>query len=464
MDAVAPLPMISHAAKSAATMEKLMAHPRLADLVLHRLLGGMTVEPDPLLGGSMRATLLKIGAAVLPIEAIPAMAKVTAATRKMHEGSLKAHREGGPLVWVTWPVPAAIIATFDAAIYCPENFYSVANAGDPRGSTRMCEVADLNGVPAEICSINRCMLGSYFAGEMPRPTLVVTNNHPCDGNHTGNTILRDLAGCEHFSMGGAYDKSPQTVAVWAKSAWELVGVLEKKFGRPMDWERLKVFAERINRINRALNKVTELHRNLPSPGLVNALSVYWRVVAAQGWLEEMADGAELLLKAAEEIIEKARRTGAKRERLRVVLGDQAIAWTDFAGWLRKEYGGALVADYIGSFHHPQIDTSSREKLIEGLVLDRLHMSMVRQAHGAMEYTLDELSTVLSEYDADCVLFHANVGCKHNMALRREIEELCQQAKVPALFLDADIVDSRVVGEKALRDKIRAFLAAEGLPR
>ncbi|MBI5544876.1 MAG: 2-hydroxyacyl-CoA dehydratase [Deltaproteobacteria bacterium] len=464
MDGAKPLPMIAHAAKSAAAMEKLLAHPRAADLVLRRFLGGITVDHEPGFARGMRATLLKIGAAVLPFEAIPAMAKVTGATRRMHEGALQAHAHGEPIVWVTWPVPAALVASFGVVVYCPENFYSVANASAPDGSTRMCEVADRHGVPSEICSINRCMLGAYFAGEVPKPTLVITNNHPCDGNHSANTILRDLADCEHFSVGGAYDKSPETVAVWARSAWELIAFLEANLKRPMDWERLRRHVDVVNRINRALNHVTELHRSAPCPGLVNPLAVFWRMVAASGWVPEMAEGAELLEKAAEEIVAKARKRGAPRERLRVVLGDQAIAWTDFAGWLRREYGAAIVSDYIGSFRHPEIDTSSRERMIEGLVLDRLHMSMVRQAHGAMEYTLDELSTVLTEYDADCVIFHANVGCKHNMALRHEIEDLCRQAKVPALFLDADIVDRRLVGEKALREKIRAFLAAEGLPR
>ncbi len=464
MTASPALPMIHHAAKSARSLGRLMAYPRLADWLLLRGLGNYLVDRDPPWAQSLRTSLLKMGGSALPGWALPAMAKCIQVTQKMHEGVLRAHATGEAVVWLTWPVPAAVVAAFPVTVYIPESVYSVANASHGDGSTRMCEVADRHGIPPEMCSINRCMLGAFLADELPTPTLCITANHPCDGNHAGNTILRELAPCDHFSMGAAYDRSPESIALWARSVWELIAFLEEKLGQPLDWDRLAEHAKIINRVNRALNRITELHRNSPAPGLINALAVFWRLVVSVGWEPALAEGAELLEKSAVAWVEDARRRQAPRERLRVVLGDQAITWTDFGPWLRREYGATVVCDYIGHFHHPTIDLSSRERMLEGLTLDRLHASMIRQAHGTMEYTLDELSTFLCEYDADCVIFHGNVGCKHNLALRREIEALCRSVKVPALFLDADIVDRRVIGEKPLRDKIRTFLAAEGLPR
>jgi len=456
--------MIEHAAASAAKMERLFAHPRLADLLLTRLVAPRLTDGDPAWSRTLRTSLLKVGGETLPREAIPALQQAMVATRWMHESAANAHRRGEPVVWFTWPVPAAVIAAFDVAYFCPENFYSVANSTGGDGSTRMCEIADRHGVPQEICSINRCVLGAHLAGELPRPTLCVTANTPCDGNHAGNVILRELAGCEQFSVGGAYDRSPETIAVWARSVWELIGFLEKKLGRPMDWKRLEAYARNLNQVNRALNRVTELHRALPAPRLVNPLAVFWRVVGGAGWEPPVARGADLLLEAAEQIVEKSRRRGAPRERMRVVYGDQAIAWTDCSAWMAREYGAAVVADYIGSFRHPHIDTSTRESLIEGLVLDRLNFSMIRQSHGTMEYTLDELETTIREFQADCVIFQSNTGCKHNLALRREVEETCRAAGVPACFLDVDIVDRRVMGEAAIKQKLRSFFAANGLPR
>gem|GEM_PF-2954954 len=460
----APLPMIEHAAHSAAKMERLFAHPWLAHRLLVKTIAPRLIDSDPKWGRMMRTTLLKTGGATLPIEAIPGMRQATIATKGMHESVVNANRNGEPIVWFTWPVPAAVIAAFKVAYFCPENFYSIANATGGDGSTRMCEVADRHGVPQEICSINRCVLGAHLAGELPPPAMLITANTPCDGNHAGNTIVRELAQCDHFSVGGAYDRSPETIAVWARSVWELIDFMEKRLGRPMDWDLLRSYAENLNRVNAALNKVTEMHRAVPAPGLINPLAVFWRVVGGAGWEPPVALGAELLLEAAEKIMAKNRARKAPRERMRVLLGDQAIAWTDPGSWLAREYGAAVVSDYIGSFRHPMIDTSTRESLIEGLVLDRLHFSMVRQAHGTMEYTLQELDTTIREYGADCVVFHSNVGCKHNLALRREVEETCRAAGVPACFLDVDIVDRRIMGEDAIKQKLRAFFAANGLPK
>lgn len=460
----APLPMLERAAHSAAKMERLFARPWLANLVLRRLIGPRLIDGEPGWARGIRTGLMKMGGPAMPAEALPAMARAVGATREMHESVLRAHAKGEPIAWVTWPVPSSIVAAFRLAVFVPENFYSIATASGGDGSTRMCEVADRHGIPAEMCSINRCMLGAQLDGQLPKPSLCITANHPCDGNHAGNAILRELAACDHFSVGGAYDRSPETVALWARSAFELIAFLEKRLGRPIDWDLLRGFGENLNRANRALNRVTELHRATPAPGMINCLSVYWRVVVGSGYMPQVAEGAELLAQAAEKLVARARERKAPRERLRVVLGDQAIAWTDFAAWLQREYQGTVVCDYIGHFCHPEIDTSSRESLVEGLVRDRLYMSMVRQAHGTMEYSLDELQTALREYDADCVVFHGNVGCKHNLALRREIEELCRAAKVPACFLEADIVDRRIVDEGPLREKLRAFFAAEGLPR
>lgn len=457
--------MISQAAQGSAMLEQLLAHPHLSDLLMRRVLGPALKDFDPAWARQLRTFMQKMGAPALPREAVPAVRTLVGASRDLYSSTVRAHERGEPVVWVTWPVPAALVAAFPGVLaHTPETFFAMANAAEADGSTRMCEVADRHGIPPEICSINRCVLGAQLAGELPRPTVVVTGNHPCDGNHAGNTVLRELVDCDHFSVGGPYDRSPQSIALWAKSLWELIGFLEKKLRRPMNWDLLREHARNINRVNRALNKVTALHRAKPAPGVINPLALYWHMVIAYGWSAAIADGAEQLASAALELVEKARRQHAPRERLRVVLGDQAIAWTDLGGWMGQEFGGAVVCDYLGHFEHPQIDLSSRESLLEGLVLDRLLISMVRQAHGAMEYTLDELSTALLEYDADCVIFHSNLGCKHNLALRREIEELCRDARVPALFLDADIIDRRPVDEKPLRDKVRAFLAAEGLPR
>lgn len=458
------LAMIEHAAHSAAKMERLFAHPRLAHWLLIRTVAPRLVDADPGWGRQLRTSLLKTGGVTLPVEAIPALREAMTATRKMHESAAKAHVSGEPVVWFTWPVPAAVIAAFGVTYFCPENFYSVANATGGDGSTRMCEVADRHGVPQEICSINRCVIGAHLAGELPTPTLCITANTPCDGNHAGNTIIRELARCEQFSVGGAYDRSPETIAVWAKSVWELIEFLEKRLGRPMDWELLASYAENLNRVNSALNKVTEMHRAMPAPRMINTLAVFWRVVGGAGWEPPVARGAELLLQGAEQILMRNRQKKAPRERMRVLLGDQAIAWTDPSSWLWKEYGAAVVSDYIGSFRHPAVDTSTRESLIEGLALDRLHFSMVRQAHGTMEYTLDELETTIREYQADCVVFHSNTGCKHNLALRREVDETCRAAGVPACFLDVDIVDRRVMSEEAIKQKLRAFFAANGLPK
>jgi benzoyl-CoA reductase/2-hydroxyglutaryl-CoA dehydratase subunit BcrC/BadD/HgdB len=457
--------MIGSAALGSAVLSRLLAHPRAADLLLRRL-------ADPALDGHdlaavrpLRTFLLKMGAGALPREAWPAMAKMVGASGELYGKTARAHARGEPVVWVTWPVPAAVVAAFPGVLaHTPETFFAMANAAEPDGSTRMCEVADRHGVPGEICSINRCVLGAFLDGQLPTPTMVVTGNTPCDGNHSGNTVLRELAGADHFSVSGSYDRTAGSVALWARSVWELIAYLEARLHRSLDWGLLRQHARNLNRVNRALNRVTELHRATPAPGVLNPLALYWHMVIAYGWEPAIAEGAELLADAAQHLVERARRTNAPRERLRVVLGDQAMAWTDFAGWLHHEYGGTIVCDYLGHFEHPPIDLSTRESLIEGLVHDRLLTSMVRQAHGTMELTLDELSTALKEYDADCVIFHGNVGCKHNLALRREIDEVCRAARVPACFLDADIIDRRVVDEGPLRRKIAAFLSAEGLPR
>lgn len=460
-----PLPMIGSAALGSKVLRRLLEHPDAADLLLRRLADPAFDERDPVLARPLRTFLQKMGAGALPREGWPAMARLVEASGEMYAKAWRTHVRKEPVVYVTWPVPSAVVAALPGVLaYTPEAFFAVANAGEADGSTRMCEVADRHGVPREICSINRCVLGAFLDGQLPRPTVVVIGNTPCDGNHSGNTVLRELAGADHFSVSGSYDRTQGSIALWSRSVWELIAGLEKRLNRSLDWDALREGARNLNRTNRALNRVTLLHRATPAPGLLNPVALFWHMVIAYGWSPTVAEGAELLAQAAQELVERSQRTDAPRERLRVVLGDQAMAWGDFAGWLHREYGGAIVCDYLGHFEHPPIDLSTKESLIEGLVRDRLMISMVRQSHGAMELTLDELSTALAEYDADCVLFHANVGCKHNLALRREIDEVCRAAKVPACFLDADIIDRRVVDEGPLRKKIAAFLAAEGLPR
>lgn len=455
-----PLLVLRRSVEGAKKARKITSRPHRMR-ALYRVLEPFVLPKETSFNRDLRISFCKIQGSSMPTEALRAVTGYLDAYVDTYTRVLAAVDTDAPIVWHTWAVSPSFIRAFAVEPCSVESTSSPDNVLGADGFGWFCQAAEEHGVGREICSINKCAIGSFLLGQIPAPSLAIYGAFPCDGNRAGNIVFDHLAGVSSLHISAPHGRTPQDLDKWARTHWEMLDFLEKHLGRKPNWDILVTLAENINRTNRALDQIIQMQRNLPAPGVVPLLLLAWQMSIAGEGNPHLADMAEKGAAAARDKVAQLQKRRVKRERIRVVVADQTTAWTDNALWMRRRYGASVVMEYLGGVKHIDIDTSNKESLVRGIAQNRLNLSMTRQSHGPMEQNLEELLAMINDFSADCVIFNDGLGCKHNMAIRRELEDTCRSINVPALFIGVETADNRMVSEADVRRKIHEFMVKQG---
>jgi len=441
----------------------LLKYPAFAQFLMKHLLAPKLIDDNPAWATTLRTAVLKLGAGEVNYRALKAIRYALVAAQEGYIDTLEAFRNGEKIAWIDWMMPSDIVRAAGFKTYVPTGAVTGASSQGPSGGASYAARCEDEGISEVLCSINKTTLGTILAGEIPKPTLCVGGTHPCDPGRVQNTLINYLnQDTPTFIMDTPYGRSDYELERWLKSAWELVAWLEKLSGKELDWKYLEESARNMHRFNQAVNEITELHRNRPAPPLMGMLNLLWRIRISEPGHPLVAVAAEKMRDTARWYVEHYTKKKAKREKIRVIIGDPSVIWMDYASWMYKKFGARVVNDYIGASYFPEIDTTSRDGILRTLINEKLYIGMIRQSHGISELNLDEFEQILEDYDADCVIFNNHAGCKHGAALKKMLIDACRKAGIPALFIDMDIIDSRFLSEKEIKERIENFFLTYGL--
>jgi len=456
-------PILEESIKSADKLLKLMKHPRIMAFLFRHVLNRLIVNKQPKWAVKLRTTFLKLGGGYVNHLGISALRYGAMASNEGTKIVYNAFKNNEPIAWIDWMIPMDIVKAFGYKTWCPTNPFAMHVAQGPGGGAHYVSVSEEVGISEDFCSVNKSSLGAFFGGEVPPPSVCIHGSHPCDSARMQNMLFEHyFPDVPSYTMNTAYGRTPEELDRWVESTWGLIRFLEKTTGREMDWNYLEQSARRIDRFNRAMNESSELQRSIPAPPLPNYLAVLWRWRLSEAGSENLTKSAEMLRDTAQWYVDYYKRKKTPREKIRVLIADQNVVWTEFGVWMYKNFGAKVVMDYIARSSFPPIDFSSRESLVRTLAIEKLYLSMIRQSHGNVDLNIEETASLIEEYQVDCVIFNNHAGCKHNAALRKMLSDTCRSAGVPSLFLDLDIVDSRHVGVDEIHSKIKNFLHSHGL--
>jgi benzoyl-CoA reductase/2-hydroxyglutaryl-CoA dehydratase subunit BcrC/BadD/HgdB len=435
--------------------------PRLAFLGL-KLARPLYVNRENALNRTFRYGMLTMGAGLLPPGEFKAYMHGIRAMVDNFAQAMNARKEGRPLVWVEWILSSEIVAAFDALAFNAEALNVFGNVGGEATPSRLVEEAESLGVPPEYCSALKLTVGAYSLGQTPEPDLILSASQPCDTSVSAYQIMEYLTGVPTYTFDAPYWKDEESFAYYEKSVWEMISFMELHLGRPIDWDRLRVILDDVNAFNFYLQEITEMMRAVPSPCTMITPLYAWVV-------REICIGDPRATRMAKDmytIVKKRYEQGrgvVPDERLRVVWWNPPFAFfTYIFKWMEHEFGAVVVNDFIGKVDIPKIDTSTEESMVHGLARSHLHLAMGRQCHGPVEFITGELEHAIRTYSADCLIFAGHNGCQHGWAVGKIIKDICRSAKIPALFLNADIMDQRHMNEAGIKREITEFFRSHGL--
>jgi benzoyl-CoA reductase/2-hydroxyglutaryl-CoA dehydratase subunit BcrC/BadD/HgdB len=366
-----------------------------------------------------------------------------------------------PMIWSEWNLSNEILRVFDVNAYIPETLAVLGHLGGTDAAVKIIEEAENAGLPPEYCSAAKCAVGGYLLNESPKPDAIITSSHPCDSVVSSYQALEKLTGAPMFVMDTPYWKDEDSYLYYADQLYELIGFLEKVTGQKMDWEKLKQVCRTVNATNAHLQEISEMCRAVPAPASSLHLLFHWLGRMACFGSPAGEQYAKIMHANAKKRFEQGKGY-LKEEKVRVIWYDVPVVFEILHPWMEKEFGAVVVADFIGRIEQFQIDTSTTESMIRDLAKTHMSVTMARQTHGPAEFYTQELKRLIEEYSPDCFIFVRHQGCKGGWAAMKLIREQCQKTGLPALFLNTDIFDRRVVSSHRIREQVTNFFRSNNL--
>ncbi len=367
-----------------------------------------------------------------------------------------------PVIWFDWPAPVEILKAFNVAYFCQSFFMFASQSKGGRGVIEQIDACEDERITSDLCSMTRISFGAYLTEQIPRPSAIIGTAHPCDSARSVNQLYDYYTGVPTFTLDTPYGRDEDSLNHYAENVWEMIRFLENHLGKKINWDKLKSVIEEVNKYNYYFREVTMMHRAIPSPGLVLPEIISWITNIFASGSKNLTAMAKIYYEISKRRIKKPNFLRARKEKIRVLICDTTVVFTELFSWMKKEFGAVVVGDYVGDRINPEIDTSTHESMVKGIAADKLYMGMIRQAHGPIEFTTEELTRNIENFSADCVIFNGHISCKFNSSSQKIIKDTCKKAGVPALFMEVDIYDQRVVPEKEMQRQIKEFFVTNGL--
>jgi benzoyl-CoA reductase/2-hydroxyglutaryl-CoA dehydratase subunit BcrC/BadD/HgdB len=327
------------------------------------------------------------------------------------------------------------------------------------------DIAEEAGIPKELCNAQKPMIGSYLKGDAPRPDYIVYAAQPCDSLNIEYQIYDNLFKVPCFPIDVPYWHynprsqfyNEKTLPYLTKQIKNMVTWLEKQTNQELDQEKLKSVVELSNEAQENILEVNELMKAVPCPlPSLMPFNNYIVELTRAGKPECVEYAKHIRNQAAEKV--KRKEGAIPNEKIRVVWLYTHVFFTpDLFQWMAEKFGAVVVMDMLGYFITKTINTSSTEKIYEGLAEKVLDMPMARQCRGPAEYYIDDYIKMCKDYKADCAIFSGHMSCKHSWGLIKLLtESLRKELGISTLAFEVDTMDSRPVPRGNIQDRIEQF--------
>ncbi|MBI5845548.1 MAG: 2-hydroxyacyl-CoA dehydratase [Deltaproteobacteria bacterium] len=321
------------------------------------------------------------------------------------------------------------------------------------------DVAESHGLPPDICSLPRHIMGIALSGHLPKPAAVVTSNSPCDGGMASYNIIAKELDCPVFRLDIPYNFETERAAdYFAGELSRLVAWLELYTPGRMDWDALREICEERNRMQEAEAALWDMLKVRPAPLAAEPvyLSHLWGFVVQPG-----RASSTRLIEAMTEFARKNMEAGQgalKDERFRTLLwGPFPAHLPEIWAWAEKTFGVALLLDSLSYNRLPLIDTKSPESMLKSLGRTIMAGPMARHSRGPAQNYFEDMFFAVENFGADMIWHSGHVGCKNARALMGMLREKCRERRIPLLVMDYDLSDPRAGDLAAVKAQISHFM-------
>ena len=371
-----------------------------------------------------------------------------------------------------------ILKTFDLPVVFPE-INSLQTAVRRVAGDFLSEAEDY-GYSPDICGYVKADVsvqlrgGEHPMGRIPKPTIAVLTN-ACNTYVKWAEIWERMHGCPMFTLDvpGTRQADTQT---WPgdqdfendrryvqKQTKELIALCEQVTGKKFDIDKFREILGHANTMSVGWKRVIEANKATPAP--FNALTDGTIFLGVANGFRGTKEGADYFNDLVEEMEYKAANgIGALAEEIYRLVFIGVPCYPIFRRFneLFSEWGGSFInSTYLwfasgGSNLGFEYDLDKPlESFAEGTLIS------VRDAMDSMFHQDRMLVDMVDDYAVDGIVYHPIKSCRTvSTGLADSRGYFAAKKDVPSLFVESDMMDSRVISEAQMKNRIDAFF--EGL--
>ena len=365
-----------------------------------------------------------------------------------------------PLAYVTSGAPVEILEAMSILTLYPENYGALCGA---RGAAvGLCQMAEAQGFPADLCSYARSHVGAVLRPKdaplngMPRPDLLVCCNNICGTVLKWYEALAALYDVPLFVLDVPFQRTtpaePHIITYVAEQLREFVAWLEVHTGRRLKPDKFHS-ALALSREAIALwQEILEFGQHTPSP--INGPDLFVAmapIVALRGTRQAVDCYRRFKAELEERVAQSIGAVPGERYRL---LWDNIAIWYRLYRFFRPfmDAGACFVADTYTNAWTVELDPEEDP-----------FGSLARAYTGVfinvdLPTRLRTIASLARRFQVDGMVMHANRSCKPFSITQSDVRDTLRgELDLPVLILEADMCDARLYNEGAVRERVAAFL-------
>jgi len=367
---------------------------------------------------------------------------------------------GRKVAWITSGGPVEPLIAMNVIPVYPENHGAMIGASKMGGS--LCEVAEVMGYSADLCSYARSDIGCATVnggpiGGLPKPDMLVCCNNICGTVLKWYEIQARYFNVPLFILDTPFCHTEYTeeMARYVRAQFDDYFVfLEKACGRKFDFEKLNRVGHLSHQGQLLWQAVLDTAMHKPSP--MSAFDAFYHlalIVTLRG-TKEVIDYYTWLLAYMKDRI--ARGIGAVPNEKYRLLWDNIPIWHR-TRWLSEKFAAhnaCLVADtyttaWCGALRY--IDENNFiDSAAEAHARIYLNIGVDQMAKMVIE--------MIDKYDVDGFVLHSNRSCKPYSFGQLDIQKIVERERgIPCLMLEADMTDERTFSESQISTRIDAYM-------
>lgn len=376
--------------------------------------------------------------------------------RRLHN----AQEKGEPMAWLNFFVPREIFYAMDLAPFMPE-YHCMLNLfeGDA-GYDEFYDIAHGHGVPAEVCSAHRAIIGMAKSGLLPEPSFIIGATQACDTYIKMWEIYSDFYGIPLLTTEYPYHYDERGVRYLKEELRQLIAFIEKQTGRKLDYDRLKELLRYSRQIYDYWYKIGELRKGIPE--VIKGRDAWneCTLVFMCAGLPETVSYFETRYRELKELADKKQGVISPRESLR-------IAWF-MAGpchdmgiydWMEEEYKAIVVMESLNYLSKEVLDKMDPSDPLEYITQEHFILSLVKELYQPVKEGKfrEDAVRLCQEYQVDGSISFAHWGCKQSCAIMHWLSDCIREgAKVSSMVLDGDFLDPTIASGAQMRAKLSEF--------